>query len=93
MKPKQIKAMSDGFFEHVGWSGARRDTSCHPFMHVTPTVDYILLLSGEISLLLDDGDPIPMKPFDAVVQRGTNHSWVNTGKTTALMAAVMVGQK
>jgi hypothetical protein len=89
--PEQVAAMADEFFKHVGWPGARRDTNRHPFMHVTPTVDYILLLSGEISLLLDEGDPIPLKPFDAVVQRGTNHSWVNTGKTTALLMAVMVG--
>ena len=91
--PEQIKDMADGFFKFIGWPGARRDTSRHPFMHVTPTVDYILLLSGEISLVLDEGDPIPLKPFDAVVQRGTNHSWLNTGKTTALLMAVMVGQK
>ena len=89
--PEQIKAVADEFFRHVGWATARRDTKRHPFMHVTPTVDYILLLSGEISLLLDEGDPIPLKPFDAVVQRGTNHSWINTGKTTALLMAVMVG--
>jgi naringenin degradation protein FdeH len=89
--PEQVAAMADEFFKHIGWPGARRDTKRHPFMHVTPTVDYILLLSGEISLLLDEGDPIPLKPFDAVVQRGTNHSWVNTGTTTALLMAVMVG--
>lgn len=90
--PEQIKDMADGFFKFIGWPGARRDTSRHPFMHVTPTVDYILLLSGEISLVLDEGDPIPLKPFDAVVQRGTNHRWLNTGKTTALLMAVMVGR-
>jgi hypothetical protein len=89
--PDQVKAIADEFFKHVGWPGARRDTQRHPFMHVTPTVDYILLLSGEISLLLDEGAPIPLKPFDAVVQRGTNHSWLNTGKSTALLMAVMVG--
>jgi hypothetical protein len=89
--PDQVSAMADEFFKHVAWPGARRDTRRHPFMHVTPTVDYILLLSGEISLVLDEGDPIPLKPFDAVVQRGTNHSWLNTGKATALLMAVMVG--
>jgi naringenin degradation protein FdeH len=88
--PERVKEISDQFFSAIGWAGARRDTSRHPFMHTTPTLDYILLLSGEISLLLDEGDPIPLKPFDAVVQRGTNHSWVNTGTTTALLAAVMV---
>lgn len=93
VKPAQIQGMADEFFKHIGWAGARRDTSRHPFMHVTPTVDYILLLSGEILLILDEGDPIPLKPFDAVVQRGTNHSWANTGKTTALLMAVMVGNQ
>jgi hypothetical protein len=89
----QIAEISDGFFNAVGWSGARKDTARHPMMHVTPTVDYILHLQGDISLLLDEGDPIPLKPFDAVVQRGTNHAWVNTGKTTALLLCVMVANK
>jgi hypothetical protein len=93
VKPEQIKNMADEFFKHVGWPSARRDTSRHPFMHVTPTVDYILLLSGEISLVLDEGEPIPLKPLDAVVQRATNHAWANTGKTTALLMAVMVGHQ
>lgn len=90
MKPEQVKDIADQFFSAIGWPQARRDASRHPFMHTTPTLDYILLLSGEISLLLDEGDPIPLKPFDAVVQRGTNHSWVNTGRTTALLVAVMI---
>ena len=62
-------------------------------MHTTPTVDYILLLSGKISLLLDEGDPIALQPFDAVVQRRTNHFWVNTGSEPALMLGVMVGDR
>jgi hypothetical protein len=90
MTAEEIAAIADGFFNFVGWSGARRDTTRHPMMHLTPTVDYILHLSGDISLVLDEGDPIPLKPFDAVVQRGTNHSWLNTGTTTALLMCVMV---
>ena len=61
-------------------------------MHTTPTVDYILLLSGKISLLLDEGDSIALKPFDAVVQRRTHHFWVNTGREPLLMCA-MVGDR
>jgi hypothetical protein len=91
-KPDELKAMQDGFFGFVG-PGSRLDTTNHPFMHVTPTVDYILLLSGEISLVLDEGDPIPLKQYDAVVQRGTNHSWMNTGKDVALLMAVMIREK
>jgi quercetin dioxygenase-like cupin family protein len=61
-------------------------------MHVTPTTDYIMLLSGEVSLLLDAGEPIPLQPFDVVVQRNTNHAWINTGREAAVLMAVMVGQ-
>ncbi len=62
-------------------------------MHKTPTIDYIVLLSGEISLVLDEGEPIKLKPFDAVVQRAVGHSWLNTGHEPALLVAVMVGGK
>jgi naringenin degradation protein FdeH len=93
MPPAEVAAVQDWFFKEVGDPGARVDTSRHPMMHTTPTVDYILLLSGEISLLLDEGAPIKLAPFDAVVQRATNHSWVNTGKEPALLMCVMVGGK
>jgi hypothetical protein len=90
-EPERTAAAADNFFEHIGWEQARRDTARHPMMHITPTVDYILLLSGKVSLVLDVGDPIALEPFDAVVQRGTNHSWVNTGDTTALLMSVLIG--
>jgi naringenin degradation protein FdeH len=93
LAPAEVAAMQDWFFKEVGDPAARVDTSRHPMMHATATVDYILLLSGEISLLLDEGEPIKLKPFDAVVQRATNHSWVNTGKEPALLLCVMVGGK
>lgn len=91
MKPADIAALQDWFFKEVGDPAARKDTSRHPMMHTTQTIDYIVLLSGEISLVLDEGEPIKLKPFDAVVQRATNHSWVNTGREPALLMCVMVG--
>jgi len=91
--PEQAKAKTDDFFGHIRWPEARREPRRQPLMHVTPTVDCILLLSGEISWPLDEGDPIPLKPPDAVVQRGTNHWWLDSGKTPALRMAVLVGNK
>jgi hypothetical protein len=91
--PADIAAIQDWFFNEIGDPAARADTSRHPMMHTTATIDYIVLLSGEISLLLDEGEPIRLKPFDAVVQRATNHSWVNTGREPALLMCVMVGGK
>jgi hypothetical protein len=89
---QQARELSDGFFAEVGVPSCRVDTSRHPLMHVTPTTDYIMLLSGEVSLLLDEGEPIPLQPFDVVVQRNTNHAWINTGSEAAVLMAVMVGQ-
>jgi mannose-6-phosphate isomerase-like protein (cupin superfamily) len=93
MAPSDLAKLQDWFFNEIGTPEARVDTSRHPMMHTTPTVDYILLLSGEISLVLDEGEPIALKPFDAIVQRATNHSWVNTGREPALLLCVMVGDK
>lgn len=87
----QMAKIADGFFAAVGEPAARHDTSRDPLMHLTPTTDYVILLSGSAALLLDTGDPIPLKPFDAVVQRATNHSWLNTGTEDAVFMAVMIG--
>lgn len=79
-------------FEQMGAAHCRPDTTRHPGMHKTRTVDYVILLSGEVTLLLDKGE-VNLKPFDVVVQRGTNHAWVNKGKEPALIAAVLVDAK
>jgi mannose-6-phosphate isomerase-like protein (cupin superfamily) len=50
--------------------------SRHPLMHRTETIDYGVVLEGEITLLLDDSE-VDLKPGDIVVQRGTNHAWSN----------------
>ena len=67
----------------------RPDTSRHPSMHRTKTVDYMILLNGEVSMLLDEGE-VEMKPLDVLIQRGTNHGWVNHGTETALLMAVLI---
>ena len=70
----------------------RIDTSKHPAMHKTETIDYIILLKGDVTLILDE-EEIDMKPFDVVVQRGTNHAWVNNGTEPALLIAVLIDSK
>ena len=60
-----------------------------PGMHKSRTPDYIILLSGSIHLVLDK-DEVELQPFDAVVQRGTNHSWLNRGTQDALLMAVLI---
>ena len=76
-------------FEKVGAAHHRVDTTKHPAMHKTETVDYIILLKGDVTLILDE-EEVNLKPFDVVVQRGTNHAWVNNGTEPALLIAVLI---
>ena len=76
-------------FEKVGAAHHRVDTTKHPAMHKTETVDYIILLKGDVTLILDEKE-VDLKPFDVVVQRGTNHAWVNNGTEPALLIAVLI---
>jgi hypothetical protein len=64
----------------------------HPFMHRTRSVDYALVLSGEIDMLLDEGE-IHLKAGDILVQQGTNHAWVNRGTETCRIAFVLIDAK
>ena len=76
-------------FEKVGAAHHRVDTSKHPAMHKTETVDYIILLKGDVTLILDE-EEVDIKPFDVVIQRGTNHAWINNGTEPALLIAVLI---
>jgi len=62
-------------------------------MHTTDSVDYAIVLSGEISLELDDGARVHLKPGDCVVQNGTRHAWRNTNPEACIVAGVMVGAR
>jgi len=62
-----------------------------PGMHTTDTVDYDIVLSGEIWMELDDGAEVHLKPFDYVVQNGTRHAWRNRSSENCVMACVLVG--
>lgn len=63
-----------------------------PGMHTTPTVDYGIVLDGEIWLELDDGKTVHLKKHDVVVQNGTRHAWRNKSRTPTTMAFVLIGQ-
>ena len=61
----------------------------HPAIHRTRSVDYVVVLEGEIDLLLDDRD-VRLGAGDVVVQQGTNHAWINRGAATCRLAMVFV---
>jgi len=58
-------------------------------VHRTASVDYGIVLEGEISLVLDDSE-VTLRAGDVVVQRGTDHAWANRGSATAKVAFILV---
>jgi mannose-6-phosphate isomerase-like protein (cupin superfamily) len=62
-----------------------------PGMHTTPTVDCEVVLSGQVTLELDDGAEVVLGPGDTVVQNGTRHRWSNAGDVPAVLAVFIVG--
>lgn len=69
--------------------GPQRENPRRPGMHRTSSVDYAVVLSGEIDMLLDEAD-IHLKPGDVVVQQATNHAWSNRGSEPRRIAFVLV---
>ena len=63
-----------------------------PHMHRTETIDYVIVMAGEIDMDMDDST-VKLKAGDVMVQRGTNHAWVNRGQTTARVAFVLIDAK
>jgi quercetin dioxygenase-like cupin family protein len=65
---------------------------CPPSMHRTETIDYVIVLSGEIDMDMDEST-VKLKAGDVVIQRGTNHAWANRGTENARIAVVLVDAK
>ena len=63
----------------------------HPGMHTTDTVDFDVVLSGEVYLELDDGAEVLLKAGDCVVQNGTRHAWHNRSSKHCVIAVTLVG--
>ena len=61
----------------------------HPMMHRTRSLDYAIIMSGEIYMLLDDQEVL-LKAGDVVVQQATNHAWVNRGKEVCRIAFILM---
>jgi len=70
---------------------AERFEPDNPGMHTTDSVDYIIVLAGEVWLELDDGQLSQLRAGDTVVQNGTRHAWRNLGTEPVTLAVVQVG--
>jgi len=87
-----MAAATKEFFSHFPGLAELMEAD-HPGMHASQTVDYGVVLSGELDLELDDGVVKRLKPGDCFVQNGTRHAWHNPGEVECVIAAVVVGAK
>ncbi|HEU0074310.1 MAG TPA: cupin domain-containing protein [Dehalococcoidia bacterium] len=63
---------------------------CVEFPHRTNSIDYGVIVAGEIDMALEDGQRVHLKAGDVVVQRGSIHTWINTGSETCILAASII---
>lgn len=69
-----------------------KTASPHPLMHRTESIDYGVVIEGEMTLLLDDAEVL-LEPGSVVIQRGTNHAWANrSGKPCRMLFILIAGQ-
>jgi mannose-6-phosphate isomerase-like protein (cupin superfamily) len=64
--------------------------SPHPLMHRTESIDYGVVIDGEMTLILEEGE-VALAPGSVVIQRGTNHAWANRSNRVCRMLFVLVG--
>jgi mannose-6-phosphate isomerase-like protein (cupin superfamily) len=76
-------------FEAIGAGHTLPEDPPHPLMHRTETLDYGIVLEGELVLVLDEGETV-VRAGDIVVQRGTSHAWANRSGADARIAFVLI---
>jgi mannose-6-phosphate isomerase-like protein (cupin superfamily) len=76
----------------MGIDPATQGYARHPNTHRTKSIDYAIVLDGEIDMLMDDTE-IHMKPGDVLIQQGTNHAWVNNSGKNCRIAFVLIDAK
>ncbi|MDB5535032.1 MAG: hypothetical protein JWO28_3347 [Hyphomicrobiales bacterium] len=77
-------------FGSIGAAHAPDKTSSDPMQHKTATIDFIVVLKGEIYAIVDTGEVL-LKPGDVFIQRGTMHSWSVRGNEVCIIGVVLVG--
>lgn len=89
--PTDASSMNhDAVIREMGLAGdAKAADARHPLMHRTKSIDYVIVLEGEIDMLLDDSE-VHLKAGDTLVQQGTNHAWVNRGRDVCRIAFVLI---
>ena len=91
--PQELKRMQDATFAQL-YPDAQHEIKSgeHPGMHRTDTVDYALVLAGEITAIMEDQETV-LRAGDVLVQRGTNHAWANRSGKPARIAFILIDGK
>lgn len=80
-----------GIFNELGSENkpTSEDSARHPSMHKTNSIDYLVVISGECIMGMDEGE-IVVRQGDCIVQRGTNHAWINKTDKPCLLAVILI---
>ncbi len=89
VEPAVLAPAYEAAFRAMGGEDVRPDVSRHPGMHLTHTLDFIVVIHGHVRLILDKEER-DLRAGDVVVQRATNHAWACLGDTPALLAAILI---
>jgi hypothetical protein len=87
--PEERARAMEAAFKQVYPDAVHQPDQRHPGMHVTPTIDYAIVLHGEVYAILDEAETL-MKAGDILIQRGTNHAWANRSDAIARIAFILV---
>ena len=92
--PPEIETLEkDYLHKQIGAHAPRKGLPPrHPLMHRTLTIDYAIIVQGEIDMLLDDSE-VHLKAGDVLIQQGTNHAWVNRGTEPCRIAFILIESK
>jgi len=85
--PERREVSRDAVLREMGLTG--QSDSKHAGMHKTRSVDYAVVMEGEIDMILDDGE-VHLAAGDVLVQQGTDHAWVNRGARPCRIAFVLI---
>lgn len=87
--PEEMARQFAGMFGKLFEDAGRPDSDKHPGMHTTESIDYAIVIEGELTAIMDNEETV-LKAGDVLIQRGTNHAWSNKSGKMAKVAFVLI---
>ncbi|HEY5608375.1 MAG TPA: cupin domain-containing protein [Alphaproteobacteria bacterium] len=92
-EPEGVSAAdAERLAREIGAAPQAGRTLRHPSIHRTDSIDYVVILDGEMDMLVDEGE-VHVKAGEVIIQRGTNHAWVNRSGKPCRIAIVLIDAK